>query len=429
MSHIRALLICPDPKLKDAFLESFGKRRDRLIVGKLNTYPDASATAQALKRFGPTVVFLSMDSPTMGQHVATMIQQIAPLTQIVGISSECELDTIRLTMQLGFCDFLVSPFTKKELEETLSRAHAAFVKSGAAERRSSNLFAFVSAKPGSGATTVALHAGLELARHTGLKTLLVDLDQGASVLEFLLKLPDGHGLRDAMAYGPQLDENIWKRIVNRVGQLDIVGLGTAVSQQGLTVEGLEIFLTYAQQTYDIVCLDLPSGFDALSLSIIERCGAIFLICTPELAPLYMANRRFELLKKLNLDDRVNLIVNRFQPRSTISDHVREFLEVPIFATIPNAYETLQKTIQEGKPLDRRTSVGRSFSDVAKRFTGEPEKKEEKSTLMSMIRSLLPSAKQQPELLPPVIKPVLTLPPGSRHEMTSEKAVIKYRNAG
>ena len=38
-------------------------------------------------------------------------------------------------------------------------------------------------------------------------------------------------------------------------------------------------------------------------------------------------------------------------------------------------------------------------------------------------------KPDPELLPAVVKPVLQLPPATKHEMASDKAVIKYRSAG
>jgi pilus assembly protein CpaE len=428
MNQIRVLLVSPDPQLKEIFAGAFAKWPGCVSAVRLGYDLDAAATERALARFSPAVVFVSLEDPARGEHVAKLIQRTAPAIPIVGITIERSVEAIRDSIRAGMSDLLLSPITAEELEDVLVRAYKAYLKTAPPSRQVNHIFAFVAAKPGCGATTVALHASLELARHTGLKTLLLDLDQGASVLDFTLNLPSRPGLRDAVEYGSQLDENVWQRLVSRVGEIDFVGLGTAVTTGRLTTEALDIFLTYAQNAYDIVCLDLASLFDDLSIPIMQRCSSIFLVCTPELAPLHMASRRIQSLRNHNLADRTRVIVNRFQPRSALSDSIREVLEAKVFATIPNAYETLQKTIQDGRPLDRRTSVGRSFSEVARKLTGNPKRKDERRGLLAAIRTLIQPSNPVPQLPAPPAK-VIALPPVTLGQTVTDSALIKYKANG
>ncbi|MCC6393160.1 MAG: hypothetical protein IT167_21345 [Bryobacterales bacterium] len=426
MEIVRALVIMEDSRLLQEFSAAAACHHALHLVRKLDKFPAADDLERVLHSVAPHVVFLEVAGGPQIERLAEVIGRVAPGTQMVAVSGERIVDEMIACMRRGIREHLSVPFSSQDLELMLTRIRALIAQNPPKLEVFHNIIAFLSSKPGSGATTAALHTSLEVARQSGCHTLLLDLDCRSSALDFILNLPSRYGLRDAVDYAEVLDDSIWARMVSRVGKLDVVSLGGSVSRLTLPLAAIGRYLEYARRKYEVVFLDMPAGFDERAMAILEQCTSIFLVSTPELCALDMTRRRLELLKYFELLNRTRVIVNRVQPRAAVNNHLDELLGTKVFATIPNSYSVLQKAIQDGRALDRRSAMGRQFADLAAKCLGKEKEAREHGGFASLLRAFLPGAGQAaPKQLesPKPQRRILMLP--SIPEPEASMALVRY----
>ncbi|MCZ2148648.1 MAG: hypothetical protein LC126_12835, partial [Bryobacterales bacterium] len=396
------------------------------IVRKLNQFPTANELEKVLRSVAPHVVFIEASGVDQIEKMAEVAGRVAPGTQMAAVSGEQAVDEMIACMRRGIREYLTIPFFSRDLEPMLDRVRALIAQNPPRLDVSHNIIAFLSSKPGCGATTAALHTSLEVARQSGCRTLLLDLDCRSSALDFMLKLPSRYGLRDAVEYAEVLDDSIWERIVTRIGKLDLAGLGSSVSRLSLPLEAIGRYVEYARRKYEVIFLDLPAGFDEHAMAILDQCTSIFLVSTPELCALHMTRRRLELLEHFGLLNRTRVIVNRAQPRAAINHHLDDLLGAKVFATIANSYAVLQKAIQDGRVLDRRSAMGRQFADLAAKCLGKEKEAQGHNGFASLLRAFLPGAKQAApkQLESPKPQRRILMPP-SIPEPEAGMALVRY----
>jgi len=145
-----------------------------------------------------------------------------------------------------------------------------------------------------------------------------------------------------------------------------------------------------------------------------------------LCALHMTRRRLELLEHFGLLNRTRVIVNRAQPRAAINHHLDDLLGAKVFATIANSYAVLQKAIQDGRVLDRRSAMGRQFADLAARCLGKEKEAQGHNGFASLLRAFLPGAKQAApkQLESPKPQRRILMPP-SIPEPEAGMALVRY----
>src|SRR5438874_7731490 len=89
-----------------------------------------------------------------------------------------------------------------------------------------SVFAFLPAKAGSGATTIAVNTSLALARMPDTNVMLADLDLNSGLVGFMLLLNQTpYSIVDAAENALDLDENLWPKIVSTKDSLDVLPVG------------------------------------------------------------------------------------------------------------------------------------------------------------------------------------------------------------
>lgn len=370
-------------------LEQAIRHHPRLTVThRFSHYPDGQTLAKLVHTHGPSLVFLSVEDPARAEDLAGVVQAVAPGTLMVAFAAERNFHSLQRAMRAGMRDYWIPPFIMERNANPEPLLAMATNDAVQASRLTPNVCAFLSAKSGAGATITALHTSLELARQSKCRTLLLDYDVRSSVLDFILKLQREFGLSGALDYIDRLDESVWQRIVCRVGGVDIAGPEPGRYNRPLTTEALKKFLNYGREHYEIVCIDLPGTYDDYCLSLLEQCAGIFLVTTPEITSLHMANRRLTWLKESGLLQRTRVVINRISPRSVLGNYLKEVLSSPVFATLPNSYDAVQKAIQDGRPLDRRSALGKAFADLAAKCLGlQTSRNQETAGWRSLVRGL------------------------------------------
>jgi pilus assembly protein CpaE len=234
------------------------------------------------------------------------------------------------------------------------------------------------AKPGCGASTVAVNTALSLTRKKEAKVLLADLDLDHGTCQFLLKQRSGYCVFDALERVSEL-ETFWSGITPPSGGLDV--LGSAIARERAAIEPARVrgLIDFVRKLYDVVVMDTAGGIDAVTLEILKQAERIVLVCQSDLTSAFLAKEKLRLLRSYELEERVTVVLNRWRKGASL--RIADFeamLGLPVELTLPDAPEETHQAVLSGAGISPFTSLGREVSHLAQLFskmtTGPAEKR-------------------------------------------------------
>ncbi|HEV1284061.1 MAG TPA: AAA family ATPase, partial [Bryobacteraceae bacterium] len=234
-----------------------------------------------------------------------------------------------------------------------------------------HVVAMASAKPGSGASTLATQAAFSLQRLTGKRILLADFDLTGGTIGFYLKLSHNYSLVDALQHSEHMDVALWNSLTVNYGGVDILPAPATPYAEPLDGARLRVLIEHARNLYDWVILDLPAIFNRTSLMAISECERAYLISTSELPSLHLTRKALTLVDQLGFPkDRFQVLVNRVDKRDDIGTaDMEKLFGCPIHAKLPNDYFSLHRVVTLGQPLGADGELGKAIEQVAARLCG------------------------------------------------------------
>jgi pilus assembly protein CpaE len=365
---VPAVIISPDPGLAAELEAALTEIGQVVVVRKLNGYPTEQDLGRIIRALAPKIFFLSVASVEEALRVAKQIEACAPGIQIMAFERDCDQGTLLELMRAGIREFVSIPLTIHELPNALLRLNAALERKPPGIESTDLLFSFLPAKPGAGCSTVALNLSVALAAVPGTKVLLADFDLTCGMIGFLLHLDNSRSVVDAAEHAAHLDESLWPKLVHSVGDLDI--LVTGVPKPGFRIESAQLryLLEFARRNYQAVCLDLSGLLERYSIELMQESKRIFVVTTPELPSLHLAQQRIDFLRGLELEGRVSLILNRAQRNPLIpSSEIEKMIGLPVAIEFPNDYKGVHKAFTEAKPIDPSSELGKRFQQFARKL--------------------------------------------------------------
>ena len=168
-SQLTALMIAPGRELAREFVESVGAARAFQILAELKTYPSQQVLEMRLRQLQPDVVLL--DLATDLERACELIYWVTssnPAIHVVGLHSRNDSEAILRSLRMGASEFLCAPFEAAIQEQALERIRRLLGPPAEAPREPGKVLLFASAKPGSGASTLAAQAALARTSHRAL---------------------------------------------------------------------------------------------------------------------------------------------------------------------------------------------------------------------------------------------------------------------
>ncbi|MBI3471022.1 MAG: hypothetical protein HY013_06675 [Candidatus Solibacter usitatus] len=370
---LTAVLCCSDRELARWLEEALP--RGVAVVGRLDGGAEKSGLASLLRSVAPDILFAGLDSQSNVNAVAEEIHSAAPGAQIVALHRTCDPDVLLRTLRAGIREFLAPPFEPRTLDEMVLRVEAAR-RASVADSRPHGVYAFLPAKPGVGATTIAAQVHLALSRRKDCNALLMDLDLNAGLIGFMLQLQGQHSVLEAVDSADQLDEDMWTQLVAKLGNLDVLLAGNYRRDVRLDPERIRSVIQSARRHYRSVAMDLSGLMEQFSLEALREATRIYLVCTAESPCIYLARKKLDLLRGLSLEHTVGVILNRCSENAARAQsaqrEVEKALGRPVLAVFPNDYRTVHRSLVAAKPVDRNTRLGKSFSALASAMLPEPK---------------------------------------------------------
>lgn len=378
---LRGAIICPDQDLADGLEKALHAVRGVGIVRRLETYPTALNLVRFLRASAPQIIFLSIESRQAALDSARSIEGSAPGTQIVAINRTCDQATLLETMRAGIREFLSPPFEPQVIQDTLQRIQELVDAKPPAIEMTDSVFAFLPAKAGAGATTIAVNTSLALSRIADTRVLLADLDLNSGLVGFMLLLQQSQfTILDAAENSLEMDETLWPKIVSQSGNLDVLPVGKITP--GFRIEATQVrhILEFARRNYSAIFVDLSGMMEKYSIEVLNEARRVFLVCTAELPSLHLAREKLSFLREQDMGSRVSILLNRAQKRHSISlSEIEKLLGAPIHMTFPNDYAGVHKALTAGKSVDPSSELGNRCRELAEtmipsKVAAAPEKK-------------------------------------------------------
>jgi pilus assembly protein CpaE len=371
MQASRGLIISDNSTLVYELEDLLLELRPSLCMKQISIRMDDPALHLAAISFAPSIAFVDLTDLARGTEIAARLEASAPHIYLIGMDREAKPESLLRALRAGIRDIVEYPFTPSRLNEALEHGMAALEDAKNRADQEQMILSFLPAKVGSGASTVALNTAYAIARTGKVRTALMDLDFEAGIIDFMLRLPEDHGLTEIVEFETRIDDSIWSRFVNRLGDLDVLRAGTSESTTKLTAATMERILGFARGKYAAICVDLPGVISEAARTVLENSDHIFLVCTAELPSIHLAKRRLAKLREMKLEGRVRIVYNRCRPGASLSkSELEDLLDDRVFVTIDNDYGAVQTALMNGESLDRTSAIGRAFAGLAATLLGD-----------------------------------------------------------
>jgi pilus assembly protein CpaE len=296
---------------------------------------------------------------------------------VIGLHTQNDSEAILRSLRSGASEFLYAPFEVSVQEAAISRIQKLLQPASPAGRAPGKLVVFSSAKPGSGASTLAVQTAHALRRATNGRVVLIDLDLLCGSAAFFLNANPDYSVIDVLRHSGELSAEVWSTATVDGDGIDVLAAPEmpflGVVSQGRINEVLEA----ARGHYDWVVVDLPSIFHPSSVQTMKEADHAFLVSTPELASLHLARRAVTMLTEAGVEpQKFQVLINRMESRDELSvGKLSKLFNCKVNTSLSDDKLGIQRVLTTGKPLAGETELGRAIDSLAGKLMGAvPEKK-------------------------------------------------------
>jgi Mrp family chromosome partitioning ATPase len=333
------------------------------IAGTLDNVRTGYAIARQLAAWAPELVLLDIGEEDMRNLAGTVVLQIqteSPSTAIVPICSQRTLPVQQLAETLGLVRPLAPPFSSDDLEAAAIDALGVTM-----DAKRGFLAVFAPARPGSGATTVALNAAWQVARNRTFRTLFVEVDEEMGAASILLD----NGVTAITAGDDRgfVTEAGFKQHVRHLGPLHVI---TGIRLRALTSMkrwSVLRLVSCARSYYDFVFVRVPSLTHDSVKPLVSVSRRICITATPDVPSLAMARRRCAELREAIESARVVLVVNRCNG-DLAERHFRSLLDHDNIELVPDAPRLVQQSYRESGVVEVGGPFAQAIHSVASAVT-------------------------------------------------------------
>jgi pilus assembly protein CpaE len=381
MMQMKIILISPNRTLIESMrqiLQVENTKRQFVLFDSIES------AAQSIGQEHADLVILNGDC--VGSQQLAVLEKYCHQNTNVSFIIVCENatpDFLIGAMRIGVNDVLPLPLVPKALSEAVLRIESKFNKAPTLQHVG-KVITFIAGKGGSGATFLACNLGYILASSFGKSVALLDLNLqfGDAALFVSDKVPV-NTLADVAGNISRLDASLLASSMVQVLPNFGVLAAPDSAEHAMVVkpENIDALLKLAKSQYDYVILDIGRTLNATSVKALDHTDHIFLVIQ-ETVPFIRDSKRLvhALLSLGYAKEKIQLVLNRYEKGGDIllSD-VEATLKMKVFETIPNSYEAVSASVNQGVPIlkiAKHDSVTKALMNIADKLTADSEVKKE-----------------------------------------------------
>jgi pilus assembly protein CpaE len=365
-----AAVISKDAALRTRLGAAFEEAVDIDSVLMFPDYPGAS-DIRSLELTGEKyVAFIDFrDDTGRALALAGEINRSCPSVGAVALNVGTSQADLIAIVHAGICEVLPHEFSNRDVATAVLNVTRKLAGT-AGPAGDGVVYAFLPAKPGSGASSLAVYSAIACARHSERRPLLLDFDIHRGITSFVLKLDSANSIVDALENAGRMDQTLWAQLLSQRDNLDI--LGSAPGEPGVTMplERFQSILKWGRRQNGVLVVDLPGTMEDFEIATLQQAGTIFLVCTPDLVSLHVARQTIQRLHSLNLLDRIAVLLNRVDKRTGLSIRdIEGILSLPVRFTIPADERSIREAVEQGTGVNPKSVFGTQIEAIARKLVG------------------------------------------------------------
>ena len=336
--------------------------------------PDVDSVTRMLKQ-SFDVVIIDLDSDP--EYTLNLVENICAdgTTNVIVYSQNVDSGLMLRCLRAGAREFLHTPITPAAMTDALARAwarrlepqHQAVIEEVVEEQQTDGrLFVFLSAKGGSGVTTLACSYALALAEQSGKRTLLIDLNLPLGDAGLNLGVKSMYSTVNALENATRLDAHFLSTLlVQHSSSLWVLCAPTEMTSFHPTDEAIKILLNIALQDFEFVVIDAGSRSDLSTSQHFDPSVTLYLVTQVGIPELRNANR---FIKRLPTEKgpTLEVVVNRFDSgvQGIDEEQVAKALTRPVRWKIPNDYAAVRQMQNSAVSLTKEdTPIARAILEM------------------------------------------------------------------
>jgi len=347
-----------------------------LLIEK-HTGSDWPALVAFAAQTQPHVLMLDVEHlDTAVEERVRQIKAASPESMIIAVHHAADSEMILAGMRAGVDEYFYPPLAKN-LRDVLERRIDQHTKSQFLTDSDRRTIAFLSAKGGCGATTVACHVARALGRRMHQSgnhhVLLADLDLTGGNVRFLMRSKTSMSILDAMESTCVLDVTAWNRMVsNGNPSLEVISAPSERLSRFPEQREIERVLNFARNRYQWTILDLGCALAPYNLCALESVNELYLVASPDVLALFQVKQILAELQEHHFPaDRVRLILNRSveYEDKVVAAEAQKTLGITAYFSLPNDYSGLTEAYAGGSLLSEHSPLARQISVLASKISG------------------------------------------------------------
>jgi pilus assembly protein CpaE len=328
------------------------------------------------------VVILDLDHDL--ENALSLVRTLSRLRlmTVMVYSAHPELELMNRALAAGANEFLVLPLAPDAMSGALRRALARRLPTtGLDHSDQGHLFVFFGVKGGVGVTTIATNFALLLARESGKKILLIDLDVPLGDIALNLGLTGKYSAVDALENVTRMDASFLSSLLQKFGEnVSVLAAPGHFMTIDINPRAIDKLVAVATDQFDYVVVDSGSRLNFLETDLYKMASMVYMVTQTGIPELRNANR---MIDQFPVDGRptLQIVVNRHTSsfHSLDEETVAKALTRPADWKVPNDYGTAFRNQNTATPLANEDSpISRAIRQMARAACGisesEPEKK-------------------------------------------------------
>jgi pilus assembly protein CpaE len=365
-------LIGPDAKRRSAAIAALAGSATTQI-SELTDYPEGLDDVPKMLEQNYDVIIIDLDSdPEYALEIVESIGASGAATVMV-YSDNADPEMLVRCMRAGAREFLSFPLVPNVMAEALVRASARRPMVHHAKKSTGKLLAFMGAKGGAGATTLACNFAVSLAKESGQSTLLIDLDLPLGDAALNLGIAAEFSTIDALQAAGRLDARFLSQLlVKHSSGLSVLAAPGRFLQYQADNDAINSLLDVARQEFENVVVDLGSKLDLMATAGYKDASTFYLVTQASIPELRNSNRLITQFFS-GAVPKLEIVVNRFESRAlgVSEEHIAKALTRPVQWKIPNDYASVRDMQIHATPLVLADSaITRQIRQMVRSVTGQ-----------------------------------------------------------
>jgi pilus assembly protein CpaE len=374
------VLIADGDQVTASWLKSILEREGCLV----DTVETGAAAQSSIMQSTPD--FLVLEAVLSDEDGFEIVRRMRenPLTRnmhIIILSARGKPDDVMNGMSAGADDYIIKrPGADIQLIGKVRALQAQPRKMSEPEGIHSEILSFISAKGGTGTTSVCVNTAYALARQNPTaEILIVDMVFPMGTVGMSVGF-ESHKTVVKLTHEPNIDRSTVEKYVSpktRWGFRILLGANDPQEAAELAVGQIMPLFDVLRTVYDYILVDFGRGLSRISIPIIEISEHIVLILTPDIGTVKGSRLIMNHLNSLDISlDRVFVINNRTVGRVwTTAEDIEREIGTRVDMMIPFTIEYMTMAINASVPFMERFpdhSASAAFTDIAQRLQGHPK---------------------------------------------------------